>query len=159
MQQYRPLQTPLILTTPTRTDHQWGSAINAFDRLADSGSVLDPDQADPFFTVLLNNGIETVTEILPRPSINRIGTKSRPFRLLSGREIQLSEDDLRVTGISKRYRIEQIYCVGMRYRIGNPEIATSDHELVFLDDSDPLSYSITIRQYHDDRYPGYPQLP
>ena len=161
MQQSRP-PLPLVPTTPashTPDYRPWGNSIGAFDLLQSRSSGNDPEQADPFYVVNCDNGVTTVTEILPRPRISRVGTKSRPFRLLSGREIQLSEDDLRVTGISKRYTPSEIYRVGTYYRIGNPMLGQSDHELVFLDDSDPITYSLTIRQRTDDRYPGYDLLP
>ena len=161
MQQSRP---PLPVVPPQVPAHSpdfrtWGNSVGAFDLLQSRSSSNDPEQADPFFVVNRDNGVDTVTEILPRPRISRVGTKSRPFRLLSGREIQLSEDDLRVTGISKRYPPGDVYRVGTFYRIGDTNIGQSDYELVFLDDSDPVSYSLTIRQRSDDRYQGYDLLP
>ena len=161
MQQSRP-PLPLVPTpqpVPSRDFRSWGNSIGAFDILQSRSSGNDPEQADPFYVINQDNGVITMTEILPRPRISRVGTKSRPFRLLSGREIQLSEDDLRVTGISKRYTPAEIYRVGTFYRVGDPTIGTSDFELVFLDDSDPVTYSLTIRQRTDDRYPGYDLLP
>ena len=159
MQQYRPPIVPTTPPPPSPDYREWGNAIVAYDILQSRSTGNDPEKSDPFYVINRSSGIDTITEILPRPSISRIGTKSRPFRLLSGKEIQLSEDDLRITGISKRYPVDQIYRVGTFYRIGNPAIGQMEFELVFIDDSDPLTYSLTIRQRDDDRYQGYGVLP
>lgn len=105
--------------------------------------------------------------ITPKPVIHRVGSGSKPFRLLGGQEVTLSEDDVRVEGISKRYKLEDIWSFGIQYVL-NPVLnnqgkidleRSSTYELVFLDDSHPLTWTLNIRQNRDSRNYGVPLIP
>ncbi len=115
--------------------------------------------------VIVKNGIETW--ITPKPIVHRVGSGSKPFRLLGGQEVTLSEDDVRVEGISKRYPLELIWSYGVTYVL-NPILGidgkldlglSSTYELVFLDDSNPISWTLNIRQQRDSRNYGVPLIP
>ncbi len=99
--------------------------------------------------------------IKPTPYIHRIGSGSKPYRLVGGQELVLSEDDVRVTGISKRYSLSEIWNYGVVYVL-NPIVElgkinlekSSVYELIFLDDSDPTSWTLNLRQQRDSRNYG-----
>ena len=162
MQQVRPSATP-ILDPYQPYLNRWGIGLIQRDIMAAWNQPVTIECADPVFIRRDVEGQPTqVTEIKPRPIINRVGTKSRPFRLLSGQEIQLSEDDLRVTGVSKAYEPEQIGAYGTYYQIGVDQgQGLALYDLLFIDDSDPLTYSLTLRKREDTRFRGYnyDQLP
>ena len=104
---------------------------------------------------------DVFTRIEPTPKINRLGTKSKPFRILGGNEVTLSEDDIRVDEISKRYKLSDIWAYGCEYIInpvytsGNLDLSKSTVcELIFVDDSKPLTWSLTLRKKLDSRSNG-----
>jgi hypothetical protein len=71
----------------------------------------------------------------------------------------LSEDDLRVEGISKRYSLQDVWHWGLLYVIdpvfeagGAIDLeASTVCELVFLDDSRPLTWVLNLRRKADHR--------
>lgn len=162
MQQVRPTANP-VSSNYNPYLVRWGDGVIQRDLMAAWNQPVTVECADPVFFRRDVEGQPTqVTEIKPRPIINRVGTKSRPFRLLSGQEIQLSEDDLRVTGVSKAYEPEQIGAYGVYYQIGTDQgQGLALYDLLFIDDSDPLTYSLTLRKREDTRFRGYnyDQLP
>ena len=138
------------------------SGITQRDMITRQYQVIDTGFYRDFYTVqyTLNNS-PVITPITPRPYINRIGSTSKPYRLLSGQEVQLSEDDVRVTGISKRYSLSQIWQWGMLYLLnpivtqGAIDIGKSTlYELVFIDDSSPLYWVLNLRKRSDSRSNG-----
>jgi hypothetical protein len=163
MQQSRPNPVAVSSTAYSGYLNRWSVSIQCRDIMATWHQATVIECADPvFFRRDIEGQPDRITEILPRPIVNRIGTKSRPFRLLSGQEIQLSEDDLRITGISKAYTPEAIGSYGTYYQIGQDlGQGAALYDLLFIDDSDPLTYSITVRKREDTRYRGYSydQLP
>lgn len=165
MQQSRPSDVVPIGQNYNGYLSRWSVGVTNRDTLVARHQAVSIEQSDPIFIRRDIEGQSTVvTEIKPRPVINRVGTKSKPFRLLSGQEIQLSEDDIRVEGISKAYRPESIAAYGIYYQIGDPDPLTGSvalYDLIFVDDSDPLTYKMTIRKREDNRYKGYnyDQLP
>ena len=106
------------------------------------------------------------TQIFPTPKINRLGTKSKPFRILGGNEVTLSEDDIRVDEVSKRYALAEIWSYGCEYII-NPVytlgvldlLKSTVCELIFVDDSKPLTWSLTLRKKLDSRSTGAVVIP
>ena len=115
------------------------------------------------YTVLNSASGQTVTQIVPSPLVRRVGGNSKPYRLLSGQEVQLSEDDLRVSGISKRYPISTIWQWGVLYLLNPYKDATGAidverstlYELVYLEDSHPLYWVLNLRRRSDDRNKGF----
>lgn len=120
--------------------------------------------------IVITRSTAGITEewISPKPLIHRVGSGSKPFRLLGGQEVILSEDDVRVEGISKRYPLSTIWSYGTQY-VMNPVLdpnsglidldQSSVYELVFLDDSQPLFWTLNLRQIHDSRSNGIPLIP
>lgn len=109
----------------------------------------------------LANSVEELW-ITPKPLIHRVGSGSKPFRLLGGQEVVLSEDDVRVEQLSKRYPLDQIFGYGIQYCINpvlNPQgkidiSKSSIYELLFLDDSNPIDWTLNLRQVRDNRNDG-----
>jgi hypothetical protein len=103
-------------------------------------------------------GVQTSFKIEPNPTIDRVGTKSRPYRLLSGKEIQLSEDDFRVNGVSRRYPLASLFGWGVLYVL-DPVItvgvidldASTVCDLIMVDDSNPIVYQLTLKRREDSR--------
>jgi hypothetical protein len=132
------------------------------DLLSQRLSIIETTKVRSLWLVTVNQNpvLTTQVEVSPRPYIQRVGTESRPVRLLSGNEVILSEDDLRVTGISKRYSINDIWHWGLVYVIDpvflpNTQTVDLDQstccELVFLDDSHPLHWQLNLRRKQDHR--------
>lgn len=121
-----------------------------------------------FVIIKLSGNDQIETWIKPLPYIHRIGTGSKPYRLVGGQELTLSEDDIRVSGISKRYPLSTVWSYGVVYVL-NPVLRldgkvdlekSSVYELVFLDDSDPTSWTLNLRQQRDSRnYGKVPLIP
>jgi hypothetical protein len=142
---------------PYNPDHRnWVLGIESRDRMVAWGQAPTIQSSTPVYALRdVMAGTETL-EIKPRPSIESIGTQSRPFRLLRGQEIQISEDDLRITGITKRYPPNEIAGYGVYYQIGDG--VGDDRQLfdiVLFHDEDPLTYSVTIRRRTGARNQGY----
>jgi 2-hydroxy-3-keto-5-methylthiopentenyl-1-phosphate phosphatase len=157
-------QPPIVDHTGTSMNYQgWlNNGVTMRDYLANTSETIDTTFLRDFFVVSHSGTSVTVTPILPKPYIDRVGSTSKPYRLLSGQEVQLSENDLRVKGISKRYSLSTIWQWGTYYCTnpiydgdGNIDLSKSTlYELIFIDDSNPLYWVLNLRQKTDSRYNG-----
>jgi len=157
-------QPPIIDHTGNAGNYQgWlNNGVTMRDYLANTLETIDTTFRRDFFIINHSGFTVTVTPITPKPYIDRVGSTSKPYRLLSGQEVQLSENDLRVKGVSKRYPLSTIwqwgtlYCTNPVYDLGgNIDIQKSTvYELIFLDDSNPLYWVLNLRQKTDSRYNG-----
>lgn len=156
-------QPPIIDHTGSGTYQGWlNNGVTMRDYLANTLEMIDTTFRRDFFIINHSGATVTVTPITPKPYIDRVGSTSKPYRLLSGQEVQLSENDLRVKGVSKRYPLSTIwqwgtlYCTNPIYKQnGDLDIEKSTvYELIFIDDSHPLYWVLNLRQKTDSRYNG-----
>jgi hypothetical protein len=157
-------QPPIVNHTGSAGNYQgWlNNGVTMRDYLANSWETIDTTFLRDFLVVTNVGGTVTTTAITPKPYIDRVGSTSKPYRLLSGQEVQLSENDLRVKGISKRYALSEIwqwgtyYCTNPVYDLsGGVDLAKSTlYELIYIDDSNPLYWVLNLRQKTDSRYNG-----
>ena len=153
-------QPPILSPNPNQQYQGWlSNGVTQRDCLAGFFQTIDTSFTRTLILYQQTTEGPVETEILPRPYISRVGSKARPYRLLSGQEIQLSEDDIRVYGISKRYALSDIWQWGVLY-ILDPIRDTSGRvdlggstvcELVFIDDSNPLTWTLNLRKRSDSR--------
>ena len=157
-------QPPLLDHTGISSNYQgWlNHGVTMRDYLSNTLETIDTTFQRDFFIVSKSGTSTTVTPIIPKPYVDRVGSQSKPYRLLSGQEVQLSENDLRVKGISKRYPLSTVwqwgtlYCTNPVYSSpGVVDLTKSTlYELIFLDDSHPLYWVLNLRQKTDSRYNG-----
>jgi hypothetical protein len=157
-------QPPIVDHSPSVPYSSWlNSGVTMRDFLVNSFEVIDTSFLRDFYLVQYSSsGSVTTKAITPKPYIDRIGSTSKPYRLLSGQEVQLSENDLRVRGISKRYALSEVWQWGTLYctnPVFNPDgsidlDSSTLYELIFIDDSNPLYWVLNLRQKTDSRYNG-----
>lgn len=144
---------------PTQFQGWLNDGITQRDHLAGFFDNISTSFNRPLILVMIRDGVQVDTPLSPLPHVSRVGSKSKPYRLLSGQEIQLSEDDIRVHGISKRYRLDQIWQWGLVY-ILDPQYLPSGLvdlerstvcELVYIDDSSPITWTLNLRKRSDSR--------
>lgn len=149
------------ITTQSQTSAGLNYLIYARDWLLSGQSETLGKRRD-MVIVKLRNNLQEEINVNPKPTIKRVGSGSKPYRLLGGQEVILSEDDIRVSGISKRYRLDQVWSYGTLYVLnpvrlpdGKVDLNNSSvYELIFLDDSDPTSWTLNLRQQRDSRSIG-----
>lgn len=153
-------QPPILAPDPNRQYQGWlSNGVTQRDVLAGFFQTIDTSFTRTLILYRQTTTGPIETEILPRPYISRVGSKARPYRLLSGQEIQLSEDDIRVHGISKRYALSDIWQWGTLYVLdpvrgvdGGVDLDRSTVcELVFIDDSNALTWTLNLRKRSDSR--------
>jgi hypothetical protein len=157
-------QPPILDHTGSSTGYQgWlNNGVTMRDFLSNGLEQIDTTFRRDFFLISNTSGSISVTPVTPKPYIDRVGSTSKPYRLLSGQEVQLSENDLRVKGISKRYPLSEIwqwgtfYCTNPVYGAGGElDLEKSTlYELIYIDDSHPLYWVLNLRQKTDSRYNG-----
>lgn len=159
-----PTQPPIIDHTRSTGNYQgWlNNGVTMRDYLTNSLETIDTTFRRDFFIINHIGNTVTATPVTPKPYIDRVGSTSKPYRLLSGQEVQLSENDLRVKGVSKRYALPEIwqwgtmYCTNPVYNVGGDlDLDKSTlYELIYIDDSHPLYWVLNLRQKTDSRYNG-----
>lgn len=160
-------QPPLIDHTGVTGYQSWlNHGVTMRDYLSNTQEGVETSFMRDFFVIShrVSAGVSStlVTPIIPKPYIDRVGSSSKPYRLLSGQEVQLSENDLRVRGVSKRYPLSTIwqwgtlYCTNPIYKPdGGLDLDKSTlYELIYIEDSHPLYWVLNLRQRTDSRYNG-----